>query len=312
MSKTVICKGCGAEIPKRAKKCPQCGKRNKKPIGLIVIGIIVLFIIISSINGSIQSARSRKVRYSWPATGIATLLPQPKSEYGEINHESKDSFSIVIYDVTQNEFNEYTDNCKEKGFTVDYYGDSSSYSAEDSAGNSLLMTYDKKKKEMDISLNAYVEPPEQDKTESNTEPETEAASTEEVVEESSEESVDQSDAESTEKSDAESTEQSDAESTEESDTESTEESTVQNDAGFRAWVDSYEEFMNEYVDFMKKYDESDGTDLAWLADYATMMSKYTEYIEKVDELDEDEVSVEDWAYYMAAEARILKKLSEIQ
>ena len=320
MSKTVICKGCGAEIPKGAKKCPQCGKRNKKPIGLIVVGIILLCIIFSSVNSSIQATKNGKVRYSWPTTGIATLLPQPKSEYGKIYSESKDYFSIVIYDVSQNEFNKYTDSCKEKGFTVDYSGSSSRYSAEDSAGNSLSLFYDENKKEMDITVEAYVEPSEQDKTDGNTDSESEADSTEEIVEESVEqsdaESMDESDAESMEGSDAESMDESDVESTEGSDAESTEESaaesTVQNDEGFRAWVDSYEEFMDEYVDFMKKYDESDGTDLSWLADYATMMSKYTEYIEKADEIDEDELSADDWAYYMAAYARILKKLSEIQ
>ena len=312
MSKIVKCKGCGAEMMKGTKKCPQCGKKNKRPTGLIVVGIIVLCIIFSSVNSSIKSARSKKVKYSWPTTGIATLLPQPKSEYGEIDYDSEDYFSIVVYDVSQNAFNEYTDSCKEKGFTVDYKGSSSDYSAEDPAGNSLRLFYSEEKKELDISVRAYKEQPEQDVTESDTDSATEAASTEEVVEESSEESIEQSDAEPAE----ESIERSDEEPTEESETESSQESKaeseVQNDAGFRAWVDSYEEFMNEYVDFMKKYDESDGTDLSWLADYATMVSKYTEYIEKTDEIDEDELSAEDWAYYMEAEARILKKLSEIQ
>ena len=312
MSKIVKCKGCGAEMMKGTKKCPQCGKKNKRPTGLIIVGIIVLCIIFSSVNSSIKSARSKKVKYSWPTTGIATLLPQPKSEYGEIDYDSEDYFSIVVYDVSQNAFNEYTDSCKEKGFTVDYKGSSSYYSAEDPAGNSLQLFYSEGKKELDISVRAYEEQPEQDVTESDTDSATEAASTEEAVEESSEESIEQSDAEPAE----ESIEQSDAEPTEESEAElsqeSQAESEVQNDAGFRAWVDSYEEFMNEYVDFMKKYDESDGTDLSWLADYATMVSKYTEYIEKAGEINEDELSVDDWAYYMAAETRILKKLSEIQ
>ena len=344
MSKTVRCKGCGAEMVKGTKKCPQCGKKNKKPIGLIVVGIIVLCIIFSSINSSIKSARSKKVKYSWPTTGIATLLPQPESEYGKIDHDSEDYFSIVVYDVSQNAFNEYTASCKEKGFTVDYSGSSSDYSAEDSAGNSLRLSYSEEEKELDISVRAYEEQPEQDVAESDTNSAAGAASTKETVEGSTEGTAGESSGESTEgtagESSGESTEgtaggssgestegtaggssedpieQSDAESTEEPETESPQESKaeseVQNDAGFRAWVDSYEEFMNEYVDFMKKYGESDGTDLSLLADYATMMSKYTEYVGKIDEIDEDELSAEDWAYYMEAEARILKKLSEIQ
>lgn len=312
MSKIVKCKGCGAEMMKGTKKCPQCGKKNKRPTGLIVVGIIVLCIIFSSVNSSIKSARSKKVKYSWPTAGIATLLPQPKSEYGEIDYDSEDYFSIVVYDVSQNAFNEYTDSCKEKGFTVDYKGSSFDYSAEDPAGNSLQLFYSEGKKELDISVRAYEEQPEQDVTENNTDSVTEAASTEEAVEESTEGTAEESSGESTEGTAGESSEESIEQSDAESPQESKAESEVQNDAGFRAWVDSYEEFMNEYVDFMKKYDESDGTDLSWLSDYATMVSKYTEYIEKTDEIDEDELSAEDWAYYMEAEARILKKLSEIQ
>ena len=47
---------------------------------------------------------------------------------------------------------------------------------------------------------------------------------------------------------------------------------------FKKAMDSYEEFMTEYCEFMKKYGESDGTDLGLVADYADYMSKYAEWV----------------------------------
>lgn len=272
MSKTIICKGCGSEIYKGAKKCQQCGKKNKKPIGLIIVGIIILLLIISSISGSIEDAESKKVEYSWPTTGIATLLPQPESVYGEINSESEDYFSIDVYGVSIGEFNDYVDSCKDEGFTIDYRGTSTSYYADDANGNSISLYYDEDEEEMSITIRAYVEETEKDTSVSNETQETE----------------------------------------EDANSETQDDATTQNNMEFRAWVDSYEEFMNEYVDFMKKYSESDGSDLSLLSDYASFMSKYSKFAEESGSINEDELSAEDYAYYLAAYARIMEKLSEIQ
>lgn len=38
-----VCKDCGTEISKRAKVCPKCGRRQKQPIAVIIIGIILIF-----------------------------------------------------------------------------------------------------------------------------------------------------------------------------------------------------------------------------------------------------------------------------
>ena len=41
---TKLCKYCKTEIPKAAKVCPQCGRRQKKPVGLIILLIFVVLI----------------------------------------------------------------------------------------------------------------------------------------------------------------------------------------------------------------------------------------------------------------------------
>ena len=76
-------------------------------------------------------------------------------------------------------------------------------------------------------------------------------------------------------------------------------------------MDSYEAFFDEYVEFMKNFDESDPGDLSVLADYTSMMAKYTETMEKLDAIDEDELTDEEMAYYIDVMARINKKLLEL-
>lgn len=288
MSKTIMCKGCGAEISKKIKKCPQCGKRNKKHIGLIIVAIIILLIIIATISSSIEEAKEKRVKYSWPSMGIATLLPQPESEYGKIGSESDTYFSIDIYNISLDDFNEYVNQCKENGFLVDYHSTSSSYYADDENGNSLSVYFYDKKDEMNIYISAY-------KEEIETNNELEDTNEEAVV---NEDEVEIQDYTSLEELEIE--EKAEMKNNKENNTE------------FREWVDSYEGFMNEYVDFMKKYSESDGTDLTLLVDYTSFMTKYSEFMNESEEVDEENLSAEDYIYYLDAQTRVLNKLSEIQ
>lgn len=281
--KMIVCKGCGAEIYKGVKKCPQCGKKNKKPTGFIILAVIIVVVIIALISRPKEEKENKKTEYLWPTTGIATLLPQPESKYGEISLESEDYFSIDIYSVSPSDFDSYVASCKEEGFTVDYNGSSSSYMANDAEGNSLLLYYDEDEKKMSISIRKEEEVPEEE----------EAAGDEEVSEDTS--SPDE-----------------DNETGAESEDPSNDDITAADDVEFRAWVDSYEKFMNEYVEFMKKYMESDGTDLSLAADYATYVSEYAEFMEASENVNADSLSVEDYQYYLDANKRVLEKLSEIQ
>lgn len=80
---------------------------------------------------------------------------------------------------------------------------------------------------------------------------------------------------------------------------------------FRALMDGYEQFMNSYVEFMKKYEDSDDT-TSMLADYGSMMQQYSDWSKKFDDVDESSLSAEDQAYYLEVQGRVTQKLSEIQ
>lgn len=81
------------------------------------------------------------------------------------------------------------------------------------------------------------------------------------------------------------------------------------DPELKAFLDSYEQFVDEYVEFMKLYQQNP-TDLTLLAKYTDIMQRYTDFMSKYNALDEDEMSDADLAYYIDVTARIEKKLLE--
>lgn len=82
------------------------------------------------------------------------------------------------------------------------------------------------------------------------------------------------------------------------------------DADFKAAMDSYEKFFNEYVAIMKKY-KANPTDLSILADYATYISQYADMIQKMKEWESKDLNAAEAAYYVDVQARITKKLLEV-
>lgn len=83
------------------------------------------------------------------------------------------------------------------------------------------------------------------------------------------------------------------------------------DPDFKAAMDSYEDFIDEYVEFMKKYKESDGKDVSLLSDYADYMQKYTEFAEDFEKWENEELTTAETAYYIEVQARVSQKLLEV-
>ena len=81
-------------------------------------------------------------------------------------------------------------------------------------------------------------------------------------------------------------------------------------ADIRQFVDDYEAWMNSYCDFMEKYNSTDNK-TALLGEYAQMMTDYAEWTKKYEDYDTSNATAEDLAYYNAANARILERLSKI-
>ena len=163
------------------------------------------------------------------------------------------------------------------------------YSADDKAGNSLTISFDADDEEMDISITAAKEESDKNSSVDNSSAETDIQGSEVEEEEKNETETNNNETDSNE-----------ADNNQTDNNENVE---------FREWVDSYEEFMNRYVEFMENYDSSDASAVL---EYTELVSKYSEFIEATGNLNEDDYSVSDWAYYTAAQARVLDRLSKIQ
>lgn len=81
----------------------------------------------------------------------------------------------------------------------------------------------------------------------------------------------------------------------------------------KEFLDSYEAFMNEYVEFLKQY-QANPTDATLISEYTQYMTKLLELEQKANEYQssESQMSTADYNYYIDSMARIEKKLIEAQ
>lgn len=79
---------------------------------------------------------------------------------------------------------------------------------------------------------------------------------------------------------------------------------------FKEAMDSYELFFGEYIEFMKKYQDSQDT-TSMLTDYTEYLTQYAEAMGNMSAVSEDELSADELRYYLEVTVRITQKLSEI-
>ncbi len=77
----------------------------------------------------------------------------------------------------------------------------------------------------------------------------------------------------------------------------------------KEFLDDYEACVDEYVEFMQKYMNSDGSDVvSMMGSYYSILSRYTEFEEKIDAFDEEELTNAEEAYLVEVMGRVSQKL----
>ena len=76
---------------------------------------------------------------------------------------------------------------------------------------------------------------------------------------------------------------------------------------FKAAMDSYEAYFDEYVEVMQQM-KTNPSNLALLGKYAEFMSSYADTMDKFDALESQDMTNEEAAYYAEVSARITQKL----
>lgn len=220
----------------------------------------------------------------WPNSELVSRLPVPDSLSGKVLWESSEDFSVELINISQEQYEDYVDACMEKGFTIDYYRDEEDFWAFDAEGYDLSVDYDADMLVMGISIDIP-----------------------DVEEESEDEKVDEADDVTTTSTTSQTTTTT-AKSTTTTTTTVAKSDSIGSD--FKKAMDAYETFMNNYVDFMKKY-QSNPADLSLLADYATYMSDYAKFCDDFAEWEDENLNAAELAYYVDVQARVTKKLLEV-
>ncbi len=215
---------------------------------------------------------------AWPTVGAGSLVPEPSSTTGSISSDSSTFFYAYVGDTPIEAYNAYVDACVDAGFTVDYDRNETSYFSDDAHGNSISLGY-----EGFNIMTVKVETPDPEET------------GDEIQE--AEEAPEPEPAEEPEPQEAEEPAPS-------------EESASGVSSDFKASMDEYEAYFDEYVEFMKAYNE-DPTSLELIAKYGDMMKQYSDTMEAMDAIDEDSLSPEDHAYFIEVQTRINQKLLEV-
>ena len=181
--------------------------------------------------------------------------------------------------TTLDEYREYIEACKKYGYTNNMNNNTSSFSAKNEEGYSLHLYYDENDKKYSISLSK----PKKESTSEETK--------EETIETPKEEKP----------------------KTTETPKEEKPKTDTDNNGlrpNFKKAMDDYEAFMNEYVEFMKKY-SANPSDTSLLKDYTNYMTKYSKAMESFEKWDEEDMNDAETKYYLEVQTRVNNKLLEV-
>jgi len=213
---------------------------------------------------------------TWPTSKAGNQLPAPKSTTGKFSYENDDGFSVYIGNTSKDDYNSYVKACSDKGFTVNYNKDDNFYDADNNAGWHVSIKYEGNNI-MSIDIDA---PSESSTAPSASEDTTKPAESKQAQSKPAKTANNDSDMVDGMRRD------------------------------FKEAMDSYEEFFDEYVAFMKKYENSDNP-MSMFSDYTKFMSQYSETMQKLDEWKSKDLNTKEAAYLLDVTNRINKKLLEV-
>lgn len=150
-------KSAGEQLPEIPTNSAPAGKRRKKPGCLATIGIILIVLIVIAGVGTTINNHNKQVEYenqtfTWPTSGLATLLPEPATNKGQIISNTDTSLSVEVRGCDEASYSAYLKQCQDAGFTVEASTNSSSYDAYDEEGNKLRLSLYKSTGEINIML----------------------------------------------------------------------------------------------------------------------------------------------------------------
>lgn len=188
-------------------------------------------------------------------------------------------------------------------FTVGLAKSSDTFTAENAAGDKVMVMHNPKEDTMSISIES--------KEDADQEAQRKAE------EEAAKQAEEQKKAEEAQKKAEEERKRQEEEQKRIQEEEAKKQQEAQNQAqsggvtpAVKEAMDSYESFMNKYCDFMEKY-TADGAPTSMLTDYLKMMSEYSETTKKLDDMDQSTWADADMQYYLEVMNRVNQRLASV-
>lgn len=207
----------------------------------------------------------------WPSSSLGKMLPRPKSNQGKFSSEYDDGFFLYVVNTSPKDYAEYVKKCSDAGFNVDYSKGDDYYNAKNKQGYTVSLKYEGYNI-MSIDMDAPSGDSNKDAQAANTTAPAKASNKDKTT---------------------------------------AKDKSVGLGKEFKAAMDSYEAFIDEYVAFMKKYEKSDGTDPQMIADYGKYINKYTEMAASFAEWEDEDLNAAETAYYIRVQGRVSQKLLEV-
>lgn len=114
----------------------------------------------SQVSGANEPSASQEAQPQndwWPTDGLASMLPTPDSNSGEVKTSNDSNFKAEVLDSDQSAFDVYVDECKEAGFTVDAEKNSANFQAWNSDGYELNVNLWKDDNKYYVTLESPIE-----------------------------------------------------------------------------------------------------------------------------------------------------------
>lgn len=124
--------------------------RSRWLVAIIAAAVIAVVLIIIGNTGNGE-------KIVWSDMIMGDILPEPPADKGEIYDNSTNELWIDINDISDKQYADYIEACKEKGFTVDENSGSSSFEAYNDKGYKLSLSHYGSDADMTVRLEAPME-----------------------------------------------------------------------------------------------------------------------------------------------------------
>lgn len=130
---------------------------KEKKNGIRVIAAVVAFVLFIPYFNLSNAADNKGTPFEWNDIVLSEMLPTPDSTVGEIHSNSQTELMLDVHGISEAQFNDYIDACKEKGFTIEADLSGISFSAYNQDGYKLSLSYYESSSELSINIDAPME-----------------------------------------------------------------------------------------------------------------------------------------------------------